>query len=76
MAIDLRKQPYVPSLQYNYWASQCKEKGFKLDDGEEDYAFFGDKILFIERDIFVYTVHDSLVYAQMGDDSYFLYHIN
>jgi hypothetical protein len=72
--INLQKQKYVPSLRYNYWASQCKEKGFNLQD-MDDYADLG-KHIFIEGDMCVYSVHDSAVYAQLGDVSYFLYHIN
>ena len=69
----MKNKIYVPSIQYNYWASQCKEKGFKIDD---DYSALADKILFIESDVLIYSVHDLSVYATLGDDSYFLYHIN
>lgn len=58
----------MKSMQYHYWSSQC-EKGFKLEDDDENYEYLADETLYIDNYIWVYKV-DIFIYAIKYKDSF------
>ena len=49
------------SKEYHYWVSQC-QKGFKLEEDDDDYEYMADETLYIDHDLHVYRV-DDIIYA-------------
>lgn len=49
------------SMLYNYWVVQC-EKGFKLEEDDDDYEYLADETLYIDYCLHVYRV-DDIIYA-------------
>lgn len=63
------------SMLYNYWVVQC-EKGFKLEEDDDNYECLSDETVYIEYDLYVYKVQGVIYAIHYKDLDYDHYIIN